>query len=286
MSRAFDDRPCELGEGPLWHPERQQLFWFDIIGKRLMTRDADGQHYWQFDEHVSAAGWVDRDTLLMASETGLWRFDLQSGARELVVALEADNPVTRSNDGRADPWGGFWIGTMGKRAEPKAGAIYRFYKGELLQVASDITISNTICFAHDRRCAYYSDTTSGQVMRQQLDAETGWPEGEPRVFLDLRVDGLNPDGAVVDVDGNVWIAQWGANRVAAYSPLGTFIKAVRFAGRHTSCPGFGGPEFRDLYCTTAREGIDEAVLQAEPENGMTFVAENVGRGRAEYQVIL
>lgn len=286
MSRVFDDRPCALGEGPLWHPQRQQLFWFDILGKRLMTRDADGAQDWQFDEHVSAAGWVDRETLLIASETGLWRFDLQSGKRDLVMALEAENKVTRSNDGRADPWGGFWIGTMGKRAEHGAGAIYRFYSGELRQLVPEISISNAICFAPDRRCAYYTDTKTGQVMRQPLEAESGWPEGEPHVFLDLRVDGLNPDGAVVDEDGDVWIAQWGASRVAAYSPLGTFLKAVHFGGRHTSCPGFGGPEFRDLYCTTARQGIDAARLRAEPENGMTFVAIGVGKGRAEYQVIL
>ena len=136
MSIVFDDRPCALGEGPLWHPERKQLFWFDIVGKSLMAQAPDAQISWQFSEHVSAAGWVDRDTLLMASETGLWRFDLANGQKELIVPLEADNPVTRSNDGRADPWGGYWIGTMGKNAEKGAGAIYRFWKGELRQLVS------------------------------------------------------------------------------------------------------------------------------------------------------
>ncbi|HSF92689.1 MAG TPA: SMP-30/gluconolactonase/LRE family protein, partial [Paracoccaceae bacterium] len=128
-AQVFDPRLCTLGEGPLWHPERNQLFWFDILGKRLLSRDETGPLTWQFDEHVSAAGWVDRDTLLIASETALFRFTLSSGVREDIVALEADNPQTRSNDGRADPWGGFWIGTMGNSAQPDAGAIYRFYKG-------------------------------------------------------------------------------------------------------------------------------------------------------------
>ena len=94
----FDDTVCELGEGPLWHPERNQLFWFDILGKCLHTK---GQH-WQFEEHVSAAGWVSRDELLIASETALFRFNLETEEKEHVIDLEADNPVTRSNDGRAD----------------------------------------------------------------------------------------------------------------------------------------------------------------------------------------
>ncbi len=286
MSTVFDDRPCELGEGPLWHPERQQLFWFDIINKRLMTRDSNGQRSWQFTEHVSAAGWVDRNTLLIASETGLWRFGLESGQKELVAPLEADNPITRSNDGRADPWGGFWIGTMGKRAERSAGAIYRFWRGEMRQLVPDITISNAICFAPDRSCAYYTDTATKLVMRWSLNAETGWPEGESTVFLDLRDEGLNPDGAVVDTEGNIWIAQWGASRVAAYSPTGSLLKEVPFQAAHTSCPTFGGDDLTTLFCTTAREGLGAETLEAQPTNGMTLAAPDAGKGQAEHRVIL
>ena len=137
----FDARTCALGEGPLWHPERGQLFWFDILGKTLLSRQGDKTLSWRFDECVSAAGWIDRDTLLVASETALWRFDLNGAERSLVVPLEADQPLTRSNDGRADPWGGFWIGTMGFNAERGAGAIYRYYKGALRQLFAEITIS-------------------------------------------------------------------------------------------------------------------------------------------------
>ncbi|MBO9474454.1 SMP-30/gluconolactonase/LRE family protein [Shimia sp. R10_1] len=286
MSAVFDNRVCELGEGPLWHPVREQLFWFDIKGKRLLTQRMGDTQEWQFDEHFSAAGWVDEDTLIVASETALWRMDLETGLREHVIALEADNPVTRSNDGRADRWGGFWIGTMGKAAEAKAGAIYRFYKGELRQVVGDITISNAICFDQTRACAYYTDTPTGQVMRQSVDPVTGWPQGAAEVYLDLKPEGLNPDGAVVDAEGTVWIAQWGASRVAAYDPEGRFVKAVEVGALQASCPAFGGPELRDLYITTAAEDLAADVLAAAPENGMTFVQENAGQGVAEPRVIL
>ncbi|WP_170790001.1 SMP-30/gluconolactonase/LRE family protein [Ruegeria lacuscaerulensis] len=286
MSTVFDDRPCALGEGPLWHPQRKQLFWFDILGKRLMTQVDSAPVEWQFDEHVSAAGWIDTETLLIASETGLWHFNLESREKTLITALEAENSVTRSNDGRADPWGGFWIGTMGKNAERGAGAIYRFWRGELRRLVPDVTISNAICFAPDRSCAYFSDTATQQVMRWTLNSSDGWPEGDSTVFLDLRADDLNPDGAVVDAQGNIWIAQWGANRVAAHAPDGQFLQSVEFDAAHTSCPCFGGADLTTLFCTSARQGLDADILAKQPSNGMTFAAHSAGKGQPEYRVIL
>ncbi|WP_421701874.1 SMP-30/gluconolactonase/LRE family protein [Aliiroseovarius sp.] len=268
----FDDRACTLGEGPLWHPERAQLFWFDIQAKRLMTREGGKPRHWQFDHHVSAAGWVDHDTLLIASEVELFRFDLTTGARDHIAPLEADEPVTRSNDGRADPFGGFWIGTMGKELEPEAGAIYRFYKGQVEVLYQDITISNAICFAPDGRTAYYTDTPTGIVMRQALDGE-GWPDGAAEPFL--RVD--HPDGAVVDAEGCLWIAQWGKGRVLRYGPEGNLISHIDLPASQVTCPDFGGTT---LHVTSAAEGVEET------DGGKTFAVDVGIQGQSEHRVIL
>ncbi len=284
-AQVFDDRRCILGEGPLWHPERKQLFWFDIMRHRLLSRDASGPLEWRFDEPVSAAGWVDANTLLIASASALWRLDLGDGSRTRICGLEQDNPVTRSNDGRADPWGGFWIGTMGRNADPQAGAVYRFYQGRLQRLFGDITISNAICFAPDRSAAYFTDTATQQVMRVALD-RAGWPDGTAQVFVDLSPDDLNPDGAVADKDGAVWIAQWGAGRVAAYAPDGTFLRAVDVPGVHATCPAFGGADFRTLYVTSARQGLSADVAHDQSPHGQTFAIQGVGEGVPEPRVIL
>ena len=280
MTTVFDRRACTLGEGPLWHPERHQLFWFDILGRKLMSRAGGKPLEWQFDEYVSAAGWVDQDTLLMASENGLYRFDIATGARELVVALEADNSVTRSNDGRADPQGGFWIGTMGINLEPGAGAIYRYCRGELRKLYGDISISNAICFAPSGDTAYFCDTPTRQIMSQKLDAN-GWPLGQPTVFVDLNEADVNPDGAVVDESGNLWNAQWGAHRVACYGTDGTLKQTVSFAAEQISCPAFGGADLKTLFATSAADGLDG---EAEGRTySYTFIDVT---GQAEHRVIL
>lgn len=281
----YDDRICELGEGALWHPVRAQLFWFDVLGKRLLSRDKDGQHQWRFPEIVSAAGWVDRDVLLVAGERDLFLFDLNTEEVESLCELEADNSQNRSNDGRADPQGGFWIGTMGKKTEAGAGAIYRFYRGELRKLYAGITIPNAICFAPDGKTAHFTDTITGRVMRVGLDG-AGWPVGEPSVYLDLKAEGLNPDGAVVDASGVMWLAQWGAARVAAYAPDGQFLRAVSFDAPHTSCPSFGGQDGTTLFCTTALEHMDAAALTDYPLAGMTFAATDISLGQREHRILL
>ncbi len=274
----FDATCCKLGEGPLWHPERNELFWFDILGKTLLTKR--DKH--QFNEHVSAAGWIDSDTLLIASETALLRYDTNSRTQEILHPLEADNKITRSNDGRADPWGGFWIGTMGKNAEPDAGAIYRYFQGELRQLFAPITIPNAICFSPNRQYGYFTDTSNPIIWRQKLHEKDGWPTGYPENFIDFNGTGINPDGAVIDADGNFWNAQWGAARVAQYSASGAFLQSFDLPTSQITCPAFGGDTLQTLFVTSATQGL----RPKQPDAGKTFALQTETTGQKEHQIAL
>lgn len=267
---VFDDRACFLGEGPMWHPLREQFFWFDVINRKLLSREpGEGGRplVWEFPEHVSCAGWLDREHLFMASETSLSAFNLKSATRQVILPFEADNPVTRSNDGRVDPYGGFWVGTMGKSAQPGAGAIYRYFYGELRRVYDRITIPNSICFSPDGAYLYFTDTPKQVIYRQRLDS-VGWPKGAPEDFIDLRPEGRWPDGSVVDSEGALWNAQWGSGRIARYRSDGRFDQAIEVAGAHSSCPAFGGKDLRTLLITSAQEHI----ATPSPHDGVTYRA--------------
>lgn len=280
-ARLFDSTRCQLGEGPLWHPTRQELFWFDIIGRKLHCRSGERLTSTPLSEICTAAGWIDEKTLLICSESAISTLDLSSGTFEKLVPLEADNPLTRSNDGRADPQGGFWISTMGKKAEPGLGSLYRFYRGEVRTLYSGLNIPNSICFAPEGDLAYWADTSQKKIMAQRLDTD-GWPEGEASVFIDLNAEGLNPDGSVVDAKGHLWNAQWGAGRVAEYDRQGRFVAALPLPAKQSTCPAFIGSDLGDLICTSAAEGLDKA----SEAQGQTFVFEGVSKGQAEHRVIL
>jgi sugar lactone lactonase YvrE len=279
---SHDKRQCSLGEGVFWHPTRKQLFWFDILEKKLLTVDDGNPLEWHFDEHVSAAGWIDKNCLLIASETKLFSFNLDTSNVEDVCELEASIENNRSNDGRADPWGGFWISTMGKGAEQKAGSIYRIYNGQLSRLHAGITIPNSICFSANETCAYFSDTSRQIIFKQILTNEDGWPAGEAEVFADFSSENLNPDGAVVDREGNVWCAFWGASQIICLSSDGGIVRRVDVPARQPSCVAFGGDDFEILYITSACQG-----LSSKSENdGQTLKINSYLIGLPEPRVIL
>ena len=277
----FDDRSCFLGEGAFWHPLRQQFFWFDVLEGRLLSRDASGPLEWRLGRIASAAGWVDENRLLVATETGLTVLDLTSGTEAPLAEIEAENFATRSNDGRADRQGGFWVGTMDKTARPHAGTIWRWYRGTLRALVEDIAIPNAICFAAEGRTAFYTDTPTAKVWSQTLDPE-GWPEGERALYLDLAPQGLSPDGAVIDSSGAFCVACWGDGAVLRFDPEGKLLDRTPVGGSHASCPALGGPDLAELLVTTAREGIDHP----DPAQGQTWLVPAPAPGLPEPRILL
>lgn len=276
---VFDKRQCALGEGPLWHPERKQLFWFDILGKRLLSRTADGPLEWRFQNHVAVAGWVDHDTLIIVSETALLRFDIPTGKTSPLLDLEADKPATRPHDGRADPFGGLWIGTIGKGVEAGSGSLYRYYLGEITQLKTGMTLPNSICFSPDGRTAYYAETTERRVLRQPLDAQ-GWPMGAAQVLIDLSNEELRPDGATMDSDGCLWVACWNAGKVLRITAEGEIRGAVSLPALKLTRTEFGGSDLTTLFVTSGAMG------SSEPHAGQTFAISSGAVGLAQPRVIL
>jgi sugar lactone lactonase YvrE len=204
---------------------------------------------------------------------------------ELFAPLEADNPATRSNDARVHPSGTFWLGTMGRKAEPRAGAIYALHRGRLSRLFADISIPNAICFSPAGDVGYFADTATNVMHRVPLDATTGLPSGDPVPFIWHRgIGGI--DGAVVDADGLIWNARWGGGCVDVYDSTGRHLRSLRVPARQSSCPAFVGRDLSRLLVTSAWEGMNEPVRASDPQHGRTFILEADVHGRREPDVKL
>lgn len=285
---VFCDHICQLGEGPSYDPGTDALFWFDIVNGLLLEKGvtSGALKIHELGLMASAIAIIDDQRQLVATETGLQIRDVTTGKLTLHTAIEADNPLTRSNDSRVHPCGAFWVGTMGKGEEKGAGSIYWFFKGELRRLFSDITVSNSICFTEDGTIAYYTDTSTGLLMRVACDAATGLPIGEPKVFVDHRSAKGYVDGSVVDRDGVLWNAVWGGKAVKAYAPDGTLLRTVAMPVTQPSCPAFVGAKAGRLAVTSAWKGKDDKQRQLDPQAGMTFLLDIPVNGRFEPRVLI
>jgi len=286
-TKRIVDYACQLGEGPTYDPVSGKLYWFDIVGCKLLEkRMPDGDlvvHDLPF--MASALAVIDPARQMLVTEHGLYIRDVATGKLTLHKAVEADNEITRSNDSRVHPGGALWFGTMAKDERTGAGAIYWYREGEVKLLFPAITIPNSICFTADGRTAYYTDTHQNILMRVACDPVTGLPAGEPQIFYAHTGEG-GLDGSVVDAAGQVWNARWGGGCVDVYSQDGKPVRSVPVPAQKSTCPVFVGKSASHMVVTSASKGMSEAELAAEPEAGCTFLLDIEVAGRFDPPVRL
>ncbi|WP_102959977.1 SMP-30/gluconolactonase/LRE family protein [Mangrovicella endophytica] len=286
--RIFCDIAAQLGEGVTYDPTTDTVWWFDIESKRLFERGltADRTTIHELPFMASALARIDAGRQLVMAEDGLYIRDVATGALTLHRPIEADNPATRSNDSRVHASGAFWISTMGKGGEPKAGAIYWYRRGEVKQLYPEIGIPNSISFAPDGSIAYFTDTKDNRIMRVAIDPWSGLPTAEPEVLVDKDGQKGGHDGSVVDADGVLWNARWGSGKLYSYRPDGTLLRTVDMPAAQVSCPAFVGQKADRVVVTSAWSGLSEAERAADPEAGKTFILDLGVPGRHEPDVVL
>lgn len=286
--RIGSDHVCELGEGPVYDPMEQRLFWFDINGRQLIERRwSDGrQSIHQLPEMASALALIDERRQLVLTETGLYVREGESGRLERHCAIEDDRPETRSNDARVHPCGAFWVSTMGKNGEPGQGTIYHYFKGRLTPLFPGLSIPNAISFSPRGEVAYFTDSDVGIIYRVACEAASGLPAGEPQPFIDRRGAAGKPDGAVVDGEGAIWNARWGGGALERYSPDGRLLGTIAMPARQVSCPAFVGPQAALMAVTSAHAGLDAMERAADPQAGKLFIFDLDIPGRVEPRVAI
>ena len=261
----------------MWHPQQQRLYYCDIPGRKLHCfNPASGElTHWNFETEVASCAPMQGGALLLAMRDGLWRFDPASGERTLLAEPPYDPAKERFNDGKCDPQGRFWVGTIYEPRDPALASLYCFSAGKLVRSQGDITVSNGLAWSPDGRTMYWSDTKAHTIYAFDFDPASGalankrvfasFPPKQPGQALDTY--GGRPDGAAVDAEGCYWVAMFEGQRVLRLSPQGEVLRELRLPVRCATMPCFGGADLKTLYITTARENRPDAELAAQPLAG-------------------
>ena len=279
------DAHADLGEGPVWDDRERCLWWVDIMGEAIHRTDpASGRDdIVPVGQLVGAVVLRASGGLVAAVQDGFVAVDPDSGRVERLAPVEAADPTTRMNDGKVDPAGRFWAGTMGVDHRPNGGALYRLDADlRVTPMVPRTTISNGLDWSADGRTMYYIDTPTRRVDRFDFDLATGAITGRmPAVAI--RDGAGSPDGMTLDTDGFLWVALWDGWAVERYSPDGRLDRRVEVPAQQASSCAFGGPDLDQLFITTAQEGFPPGGLPDQPHAGGLFVCTPGVRGRAPHR---
>ena len=262
-------RPSLVGEGAIWDPARQVLYWVDIIGHKLFVYDPARGTNRSVDTLQAVGTVVPRNSggVVVALHNGFAGLDPESGVMRPIADPERDLPGNRFNDGKCDPAGRLWAGTMEFDGAPGRGALYCLeVDGSVTRKFGGVTISNGIVWSRDQRTMYYVDTGRNDVQAFDYDLATG-AIGNARVTVTNGGSG-HFDGMTMDEEGMWWIAIFGGGAVRRYHPeSGELLAALELPmSQITSC-AFGGPDLTDLYVTSACLRLSAAERAAEPLAG-------------------
>ena len=277
---AVDSR-CTLGESILWCERRGVLYWTDILAAELWRHDPTSghTHTWSLPSPLACLALGEDGRLLLGMANGLHVSDVEAqlDARELTISklvdVEAGDPMTRINDGRADRHGGFVFGTKSEHADLRpAGRFYQYTAAHGVRELAlpRAAIPNSICFDRSGTRMYFCDSVMPRILQCRYDAATA-SVSDTAVFVGLDTTGAEPDGSIVDNEDAVWNAQWGAGRVVRYRPDGGIDRIVQVPARQASCCTLREDT---VYITSARVGLDAAELAMHPLSGGVFMHRN------------
>jgi sugar lactone lactonase YvrE len=267
------DAKAILGEGAAWSVERKCLYWVDIQGKAVHVFNPAGglDRVIRVEQQVGTLALRQSGGLVLAMENGLYFLDEDSGQVEFIADPESGLQGNRFNDGKCDPGGRFWAGTMSTVGQRQAGSLYRMdHDRRVRKMVGGITTSNGLTWSLDRRTMYYIDTPTGEVSAFDYDDLSGEISNRRAVVRVAPGDG-HPDGMTIDAEGMLWVAMWEGWQVNRYDPhTGEKLDSIPVPVARVTSVAFGGDAFEELYITTARLQLAGDELTKQPHAGGLF----------------
>jgi sugar lactone lactonase YvrE len=266
------DVKASLGECPTWSVDEQVLYWIDINAPSLNRFDParNSNTAYPMPKAIGSFALRARGGFVVALRDGIWFADSRGALERQVIVAPYDPDHHRFNDGRADPQGRFWVGTMNEKRDANSGRLYRLGADlALTPMLDDMMTSNGLGFSPDGRTMYHSDTPARVVHAYDFDGAAG-TLSNGRVFAQFDVETDRPDGAAVDSEGCYWSAFYRGGKVVRLSAQGHRIAEYEVPAMCPTMCAFGGDDLRTLYVTTARQLRDADELARLPQTGGLF----------------
>ena len=272
---------CLLGEGPLWHAERNSCFWVDIERGMLFEYHwlSKETKTWKFNGRLTSVCPSIENGLVLSLNAGIARFDLTTEKLEWLLDIESKITNNRCNDAKCDSSGRLWIGTMEMTFKLGAASLYCIDKNlSIEKKLSNLTISNGMAWTADNTRMYFIDSPTQTIQSYIFDANSGAILFEKNAVIIPKEIGT-PDGLCIDSEGMLWVAHWGGFGVYRWNPAdGKLIEKIEIPVPHVTSCAFVGKNLDHLIITTAKGDLNDEDLKKYPESGNVLILKMKVRG--------
>lgn len=222
------------------------------------TPSTGHEQIWNVGQRVGTVVPRAKGGLLWAGDGGFFFLDEATGTSTAITDPEPSLPDNRFNDGKCDPEGRFWAGTICLKKRPEASLYCLHTDLKVEKKFSPVTNSNGIIWSRDGQTMFYIDTPSKKIRAFDFDVATSAISGE-RLLWDTHADASAPDGMTIDSEDRLWIAFCHGAKVVCFNPATRKIEQqIDFPCVETTACAFGGPDLKDLYITTGlKPGLEE-----------------------------
>jgi sugar lactone lactonase YvrE len=262
-----------LGEGAFWDHKNERLYWVDIDGLKVHIYDPKTKENRSFDTPTQVGTVVpkNKNEAVIALADGVYMLNTDTGAINLLSDVESAMTYNRFNDGKCDPNGNLWVGSMHiEQSSPKANLYKVDPLGKATKMLDSITISNGIVWTQDKKTMYYIDTPTGHIRAFDFDPINSTISNE-RVAVVVPESLGYPDGMTIDSEDKLWVGLWNGNSVARFDPIsGTLMSKIEVPAHNVTSCSFGGKNFEILYITTASVDMTEEEHKKYPLAGSLF----------------
>ena len=276
----YNDCKNLLGEGITWSADQENLYWLDVvIPSKLFQLHLPTNKLSTFimPEMISSISIRSKKDLIIASQYGVYNYNLTSNNFTRLIETEPLLKFNRSNDGASDIKGRFWFGTMQNNLDEEgqdipitknSGSLYRLNTDLTLdKIESNLGIPNTFIWNPDNTKFYFTDSMEEIIYSYDFDEESGEITNKTKFATFNR--GI-PDGSTMDSEGFVWNCRWGGSCVVRFDPLGRVDRVLEVPIANVTNCVFGGKDLKTLFITTARQGLSKEYVKKNPYAGSLF----------------
>ena len=268
-----------LGEGTLWVPSKKSIFFVDIKKKNILILNLKTRikKIIKLDKNIGFLAHVKNNIFVLGLKSELRVVDLKTKKIFYSIKIEKSKPYNRINDGKVDPVGRLWFGTMHDSVKKESGSLYCLDKRlKLYKVDSGYFVTNGPAFI-DKNNFYHTDSRKKKIYKIKINEN--FKIIKKSIFINFKNEEGSPDGMSIDTKNNLWVCHYGGSQISVFNPNGKKIHKIEIPAKNITNLAFGDKKLNCIFISTALKKMSKKEKLAYPLAGGLFKLKTNTKGK-------